>query len=147
MSKLATALMALVLITTAPLGGCAAVFPIVTAVASVIAEIVGKVDRVESHIRALSDEGVLPADVADKAQVVRAILDQLHDAARQSPQAYAALVAEFEKRWAELVAAAGRFGVRAGPADERLAATPGGVTVHVPPAGELGARLRAEGPR
>lgn len=142
MRKLVTTITALVLVTAATLGqGCAAAIPLITQVASVVSSIVGTVDLIESQVRSASDAGLLPPDVADRATKVRALLDQLADAARQSPEAYAALVPAFERAWSDLTAIVAPFGVRAAPLGGRLGgAAPG--TVQVPTASELGARLR-----
>jgi hypothetical protein len=141
MRRLLAVFVAFSLLCTGALG-CAALPGIITQVASVIAEITGVVDLIDSQAQTASESGLLPAEVAKRITAVRAAVARINDAARQGPAAYAAAVAEFERLYADLVRVVEPLGVRARPLDGRLsAAAPG--TVQVPPAGELGARLRA----
>lgn len=121
--------------------GCGAgLGQIVQTVADVVSLITGKLELVESHVQAATESGLLPPEVADKAAKIRALLERIRDGAEASP----AVVAEFERLWNELLAASAPHGVVQRPPDSRLGAPAPG-TVQVPPAAELGARLRESG--
>lgn len=136
-----SALAALVLITTMPVGqGCAGAAGIVRTVLDVVSWIAGKVDLVESQVQSAADRGELPPEVARRAAIVRALVERVHDGAKLTP----VLIAEIERAWQDLLEVTAPFGVRAVPADGRMGAAPLG-TVQVPTVDELGARLREAG--
>lgn len=137
-------LCALLLVALVPtVEGCAAAIPVVTAVATVVSEVASWLDVIDAKA---SETGALPPEVAARLAAVRAVVARLNDAARQGPAAYQAAVAEFERLYADLLRVVAPLGVRPLDAGGRLAAAAPG-TVAVPSAGELGARLRAEGAR
>ena len=127
----------------APVYGCAAAIPIVTAVASVISEISSWVSAADAQAQST---GALPPNYAAALSALRVAIAHLSDAAQQGPAEYAKVVATFERLYADFTAITAPLGVRVAPAQGRMGAAPP-ATVQVPSAGELGARLRAEGPR
>lgn len=142
-SSFVSVLAALALLCAPLVGGCAAALPIITTVASVITEVAGWLDLIESQA---STSDALTPELKARLKALRAAVQRISDAARLSPAAYAVAVQEFERLWADLLVVVGPLGVRTAAPDGRLSASPTG-GVQVPPAAELGARLREAGTR
>ena len=122
---------------------CAAIplVPLVTKVATVIAQITGVVDLIESQAQVASGTGLLPPQVAKAITAVRDVVTRINDEARRSPASLESVIAEFERLYADLVQVVAPLGVRAVPSGGRLSAPPPG-TVQVPTTAELGELLR-----
>lgn len=124
------------------LSGCAAAIPLIHQIATVVAQVTGVVDLIESQARSASEAGLLPPDVARRITALRVAIVDINDAAQASPAVYEAAVARFERLYAELLPVVAPLGVRPKPLDGRLGAAREPGTVMVPTSGELGELLR-----
>lgn len=146
---LRTLLLACLLALLPSLPGCAGGLQVLRDVADVVSNVSAVVDVIESKIQAAAAAGLIPAEhaaqILPKVAEARAVIAKIDEAAHKGPEAYSAVVAEWDAIYRDLLKLVEPAGVRAAKPDDRLMAGPN--VTYVDPPEDLTRDLLAAGPR